>query len=164
MFSVGSSRGAQASYQVVGTKAVIDTVRYMYSFLTREIDRLANEAFRMECHECALSGVPVRDSARAWKTSFRVGAARAVKKRLLESKEQRREAAEVNHQTALMVIDAKQEEIKEYVKFHHPDIRTIYRTAGRSSVSGFAAGVSAGKDINLGGNKQMGAGNRQLKG
>jgi len=157
-------RGRAAHYMVIGPPSTLAAVRYMYAYLAREIDRLANAAYKRECTERAHAHMP-EPSARRWKASFRVGAAHVVRERLNAQREATlRQARESGHGQALMVLDRKGDEIDRFVKQHHPRLRTMGSSAGQGSRSGYQAGRSAGQGIALGGgDKALGAGQGRLR-
>lgn len=148
-------------YKVVGQPSKTSTITYMYSYLVGEIDRLANVAYREEAMECEASGVG-RPGARAWKNSFRVGAASVIQKRLLEERKTVRAEAKAAGQS-LVRIDKDALAVKDFVKENVGNLRKS-SAARTSSRSGYAAGKAAGGNVSLGGGKGLSAGARRLKG
>lgn len=72
---------SRAAGYIVAPAPAMQAIRYMYSFLTREVDRLADIGYAAEYHECLTSNVEP-PPARAWKSAFRVGAASVIQDRL----------------------------------------------------------------------------------
>lgn len=157
-------RKASTSYNVVGQPSKVDTIRYMYSYLVGEVDRLADVAFRQEHIECRKSGVP-SPSARSWKNSFRLGAAHTIATRLRAQREETHAAAaDAGQGVGLMVIKKAEEAVGLYMKQKFPRMRRG-AAASHSSSSGYGAGASAGKGVGLGsGGGRLGAGAKQLGG
>ncbi len=151
-------------YSVIGSKSVIATVRYMYSYLVPEVERLADLAYKQEAEECRRSDVDP-PSARAWKGSFRVGCSLVIRQRLVEQREKTFKKARAEGKTqALAIVDKEKTAVQEYIAQTHGRFRTVGSNAGRRSTSGYEAGAAAGRDVNLGGGKAIGAGNRRLPG
>jgi hypothetical protein len=159
--SYSDVRGKGCQTQVVGQPSKIATVRYMYQYLTAEVDRLANSAYGAEHEECARSGVPA-PSARAWKNAFRLGASQTIAGRLVDQRKKTHAAAAAAGQSSALVVVKKAEEaVSIYIKKNVPGLRATAR-AQFSSRSGYGAGANAGRGVNLGGNAALGAGRRQL--
>ena len=165
-------RHGRVESRVIAPAPAMQAIRYMYSYLTGEVDRLADVAYAGEHAECRASGVEP-PPARAWKSAFRVGAATVIHNRLSEQRPKARRAAlEAGKTQALAVVDRQADAIEAYKRKAHA---WMYRkdgkerswgggsTAGSSSSSGYAAGRAAGANVNLGGGRQLGAGRGQLK-
>lgn len=150
------------AYMIVGQPSKVATIRYMYQYLSNEIDRLADRAYRVEHRECRASKVDP-PSARAWKNAFRLGAASMIYSRLTEQRKKTHAKAKADGQSTALVVVAKAEEAVElHVKKHHPRMGKA-AAASYSSGSGYGAGRAAGKKVGLGGGgKSLGAGAKQL--
>jgi hypothetical protein len=151
---------------IVGRPADAETVRYLFSFVCREIDRLAKQ-------EGSLLGSP----GRTWFNQFRLGAVDTVSDRLRKAaREARAEMKQIADEkdsmgtgTALVLVnnalarlDSRKEASSKYVRDVvkpriHNDI------GGNAAYDGMAreAGRKAGKNINL--DKQQ-AGRKALGG
>jgi hypothetical protein len=159
--------------RVIAPAPAMQAIRYMYSYLTGEIDRLANTAYATEHAECKASGVEA-PSARAWKSAFRVGAATVIYNRLSEQRSQAHSVAKAAGKSqALAVINRQADALDTFKRTKHRWMFTksgkerswsSSSTAGRSSSSGYEAGQSAGRSVSLGGGKQLGSGSRCLGG
>lgn len=159
--------------RVIAPAPAMQAIRYMYSYLTGEVDRLADAAYATEHAECRASGVEV-PSARAWKSAFRVGAATVIYSRLSEQRSQARSVAKAAGKSqALAVIDRQSNALDTFKRKKHRWMFTksgkertwgSSSTAGRSSSSGYEAGQNAGRVVNLGGGRQLGSGSRRLGG
>jgi GNAT superfamily N-acetyltransferase len=148
-------------YMIVGQPSKVATIKYMYQYLSAEVARLADVAYRQEHLECRRSGVEA-PSARSWKNAFRLGAASTIFKRLMEQrKETHVKAAAAGQGTALVVVEKAQEDVAVFVKKHHPRMRQA-AAASYSSGSGYSAGAKAGRGVGLGGGARLGAGARRL--
>lgn len=130
---------------VIGRPTDMSAVRYMYGWLTVEIERLA----QLHCGK-----------GRSYLDSFRRGAVQGVCDKLYESKKAARqgsvEAPRVSS-TALAIVDARHEEAQTAMCQMHPDVaERIKRSRGggffrsASDRSGFSAGREAGRNIHVG--------------
>ncbi len=158
----------ECRYRVVGVKSVVQTIGYMFTYLAAEIDRLADEAWKVELNKKF-------QSARTWKNSFRLGAVNTIAGRL---KAQRAEqdaqveamvaaakearaagAAETVKTTALALYKTDQERVQdEYKKISKAKgLRTSRSAYRRHSVSAYEKGQAAGSKVGLGGGKGLGA-------
>lgn len=141
------------SLVIIGRPSDIDAFRYMWSYLTAEIDRLADEGWRTARSD---------SSARSWKNSFRVSAAAEVSRRLLETRQQAMTDARSNPQAgaAMLKIDRHEDALTQYLA----DMGT---RAGRPvrirQNGGEDAGRAAGEQLNLGNNPGLGRPARQLQ-
>ena len=154
------------AYQVVGTPSSIDTIKYMYQYLCAETVRLADVGYGDEVRECDLSGVS-RPSARAWKGSFRVGCAGAIRDRLLEQRKKTMDGAKAaGKSTALQRIDDQRLAVKSYIKSNVGPLRKGGRSYAGQNRSGRAAGRVAGQSVGLGGSSRgaISAGAKRLGG
>lgn len=160
------------AHHCVGPASALETIRYMYAYLTKEIERLADEGYKTECEERLKSGLDTRHlpPARGWKASFRAGAANTIRARLEAQRKKTRAAAkELGQTTALAIVDKHREEtiakaqILAPWNYHKKGPNKGERKYGSatytpSTTSGWDAGQSAGRNVNLGGNKGLGSG------
>lgn len=145
--------------RIIGRPGDATTVRYLFSYVSREINRLADV-------EAELRGSP----GRTWKNNFRLGAVQEVNSRLREAfkgvRAQMKQDADrgdtmgtgtalacVND--ALAKLDTRRENAVQYGK-KKLGLRTIRRSSARS-LDGREAGKRAGANINLarGGNAAL---------
>lgn len=156
-----SSRGG-CKTQIVGPPSKLATVRYLYQYLTAEIDRLANKAYGAEHKECVDSNVPA-PSARAWKNAFRLGASNTIAGRLLrQRRETQAAAAAAGQSAALVVVKNAEKAVDVYIAKNVGRLGKTSR-AQYSSRSGYGAGASAGRGVSLGATGgSLGAGRKQL--
>jgi hypothetical protein len=156
-------------HRIIGPESAMSTVRYMYQYLTNEVARLADEGYSIECEERHKSGVITLPSARAWKASFRAGASSAIYDRLIAQRKQTIDNAAKEHSQALVVIDKQHDAIIEHHRKASPWNYT--KTGKRRSTSGgyypssndgWSAGDTAGKNVSLGGGRQISSGNKRL--
>lgn len=128
---------------LIGRPSDVATVRYLYSWLAREVDRLADK----HCLGCG----------RTYYNNFRNGCVDTIGERLKEQRKQTAAAvkAEAPNPHALMVIEsalANQEkhmaEVQRWAQTHMR-LQTSTRSAGRSDMSARLAGRQAGHSINL---------------
>ena len=157
-------RGTPARYHAVGTMDAINAIRTMYAILVGEVDQLAKRAYGEEVAECRDSDVEA-PSARGWKSAFRTGCANMISERLQEQRRSQVKAAraDASKSQALMVIDQQSEALATFMKVEVGKLRSFgSSTAGQSSRSGYGAGRDAGRDVNLGGGRQLGKGKKEL--
>ncbi len=122
-------------YAIIGQPHTIEVCRYLYEYLSREIDRLADQAWsRYSGYE---------SSSRRWKTSFRFGAVSIVADRL----QRQRQAQEAEPESRALIIrdDAA---VKAAVTRYYPRLAQQRVRAGTSS-SGYRAGQQAGASMGL---------------
>lgn len=125
----------------VGSAAGLATIKYMYAYLVREIDRLAGEA----------RGPGVD---RAYLRSFRLGASLAIGQRLLEASKQAKVGASG---TALAVVDKKAERAQAVI-----DAKAL-KERGTTSVrdaSAFSHGRQASESVNISTGPGLGRGSK----
>jgi hypothetical protein len=150
---------------VFGAPSVAATVRYMYEYLAREIDRLADEAWRdLDPEDRSPFMTP-----RRWKYSFRFGAADTINNRLLKDMQ----TACATNAKRVMAGDADSAAL---VRVHQDELRVAaawdrktkgWRTvsvSSGSSADGYRSGQIAGASVNLGGGARLGAAPGKLRG
>ena len=163
-FGVAASFGCQYYWSgphptMVGRKGDVDAVKYIYAYLVREVNRLAEKSW---------DEYPLKDyeSARAYKTSFRTGATLIVRKRLQESRKENLSNEKVNadelKMNAIVKVEANDEAIKEFYKDLSKGFGRFNASNTVSSLSGLNAGKKAGNSINLGNNKGLNGGSNKL--
>lgn len=159
----------KARFMFIGPEIQKDAISYMHDFLIKDINRLANKAWRYEVKAYVESEIPeeCRPSAHGWKLSFRFGAAQVIANRLIEhyaswKKEQKKEK---NEQALVLVkeTEALVKQAYEEIKKKH-NLRSFSHGRGQVLQSGYDAGQKAGKDIKLASGKTLGAPAKQLKG
>jgi len=132
---------------VVGCEDDVEAVRAMYAHLVREIDRLADHAWRSR-HSLARAV----ESARSWKNAFRSGAAGTIARRLRCARDEAldhvraQSGADASVQRALVRIDQDAGDVAA----HMASLRLhASRPAMVSSASGLHHGVIAGDWVDL---------------
>lgn len=161
-----------ADIHVVGAPRDASTVRYLFTWLTREINRLCDAAM----DERSLSTGTTR---RVWANNFRLGAVSAVAIKLAEANESARKTARQNASaqdslgtgaalvrvnTALVRLEQRKTEVRSFMNGLH--LRTVYSGRNmRGSSDGRAAGVRAGQSIDVarGKNAALPADRKQLR-
>jgi hypothetical protein len=151
--------------RIIGRPSDANTVRYLFSYVAREIDRLTKQ-------ESDARGGP----GRTWCNNFRLGAVDAVNKRLREAhrdarNDMRREAhagdtlgtgvALVRVNNALATLDQRVRDVEEYGK-RKLHLRSTGHAHTRYDSDARAAGARAGATINLsnGRSASLGSGSR----
>jgi hypothetical protein len=133
---------------IVGHGSDVDAIKYTYQYLVREINRLADESwdnYYLKHYE---------NSARAYKTSFRRGAAMTVRKRLQESRKEKlakeKEGADAAKCQAIVRVENRDKEIEKWFKELSKNFGTFRSTNKVGSLEGLRAGEEAGNKIRLG--------------
>lgn len=158
-------QGGRAEMWIVGRPSDVQTVRYLYSYVAREIKRLCR-------YHSDLRGNP----GVQWRNDFCIGAANEVVRRLNEAAaqaraEMRREAnasdtmgtgvALVRVNSALAKLEERGENVESWIK-KNLKLRNVGYNRPRGNKDGRAAGTRAGREIDLshGSSKGLGAGSR----
>jgi hypothetical protein len=142
--------------KLFGRESAVQTATYQYQFLSREIERLANEGYYASSK---------RENVRSWKTSFCHGAVDRINQRLraaCRAFEQQAKAASTG--TALAVIETDQKAVETaWSKYTAHFGRSAY--AGPTSTAGYEAGQAKGNSVSLGeSGKGIGAPSKQIGG
>lgn len=147
----------------MGRESAIHAWRYTYQFLCRQVDELAEEAWKQ--------GDGGYASARAWKNAFRVGCATRIAIRLAEKRvkhrTERQETADQADPTAvvaLAVVEKDRAEVDEAYARYSKGWGTTSSVGSTSSYDGYQAGDAAGATASLGGGKgALPAGQARIK-
>jgi hypothetical protein len=137
----------QTTLCLVGRPSDVASVRYLFAYLTKEIDRL-----------CKLHG---RGLGRTWANSFRVGAVHTVRKRLKQAQEKARldarsklkgkgTTALAKLDLALARVDKRALEAEAWMK-EHLKLTSARSSRTRRDWDAYAAGKRAGGSIDLSG-------------
>ncbi len=161
VYSTGTTRCARL--HIVGRPSDATTTRYLFSYITREIDRLSKQ-------EAELLGHP----GRTWFNNFRLGAVETIIDRLQSANKEarselKREAndgdtlgngtALVLVNTAIAKIEQRKADADDFCD-EHLNLRTTSGSRSNYDHSGRSAGARAGAGINIGGGgAALGAGN-----
>lgn len=170
---------------VIAPQSTMTTIRYLYTYLTNQVDELANMAYREEADECLSSGVNA-PGARSWKTAFRAGASHVISKRIQLARKvtinqfvqehsygPSNALVTIQAQMAMTVLDKQRDALEVALKKAAPwrygkrgkELSGGSANAGQSNSSGWSAGADAGGKVALpGGNKQLVSGQKLLKG
>ena len=130
---------------LIGRASDVSTVRYMYGYLTREVDRLA----KRDCAGCG----------RTYANNYRLGVVDTISRRLAtqerETEEQmKREAEAESSERALAIVSAitvrrnQIQAVEEFTKANMK-LRSGRASSYRSDYSARAAGQKAGQEIGL---------------
>ncbi len=125
------SKGGK-SLHIVGKQHNIEVVLYLYAYLGREIDRLADLGYKSTL---------TNNTIRRWKTAFREGAVYEVVERLKDA----HQGAD-NGCRALVVVNTK--ELDEEMRKRFKNARTVSRHI-RADAAAYASGQTAGRSIPL---------------
>jgi hypothetical protein len=124
---------------IVGSESNAAVVRYLFTYLVREIGRLTQNTRH---DDAEYAGV----SLKAYRSAFRKGAVNAVLGKLRVSREVQRREAQVFHSKALMRIDTHNQKVQKIADTlsnggHYA------RSTSKQSYLGHSAGFRAGKNI-----------------
>jgi hypothetical protein len=143
-------------YRLLGTKPATQTAAYIFAYLTKEIQRLAESARTKEY-----------EPARNFRTSFCQGAAQVLAKRLNEQTARNdRSTAAVNAGTpGLVRYQNDQERLKQLLKDVMAGRKVKQsRSSAQVDYSGWTAGEAAGHSMALGGGKELSEPKKNLRG
>ncbi len=154
--------GEYKTLEIIGRPSDVETVRYLYTWLANETDRLT------DVHGTGMGYT--------WRNNFRLGVVDAIRMKLDEQEDRTRSAirteAETNGgQTALVRIDQaiacyekRASDVDEWVKSNRKDLRKGTRSPARYDGGARAAGRSEGAKLNVGGgsNARIGGGPKAL--
>lgn len=158
---IGSAYKSSTTLEIIGRASDVDGVRYLFSYLQNEVDRLT----RSHGKGCG----------RVWCNNFRLGIVEAISTKLKEQEQKTRESlrqeAQANSSMALVRIDnaltrmdKERNELNQFVN-SNLRLRTTQATTIRSDPSAREAGRQAGSKIVISGAKAgLGAGRRGIKG
>lgn len=146
--------------QIVGRGSDVEKVHYLYAYLCREVDRLADR--------------DGKGCGRTWRNNFRLGAVETITKALRAARqaaidELKREAganslALVKIDNAVARLDRRRAEVEAWTKANLK-LRSCGRSYYRGDRDARAAGREAGREVNIGGARgALGAGRRQIRG
>jgi hypothetical protein len=143
--------GKGVHLRIVGPASRLASVRYLYAYLSHEIDRLGTEA--------------ARGNGRAYGNAWRLGCAQRVSERLRESvkaaRVEARTRAKADSGAALARLDnalARIESDEQRVLEALRKLRLVNSPTKVGSASGYEAGKAAGNRIQLGGHAALGRG------
>lgn len=135
------------SIQIVGRPSDADTVRYLFAYLMKEVDRLADR----ESRGCG----------RTWANNFRLGVVDTIGEKMKEAAQHVREAARqearaannpnalVRVNTAIERVAAKSIAVDKWIK-ENMKLRSGRGTSSTYDGAARAAGRAAGREINVG--------------
>ena len=161
-------RSNTLAHKIIGRPSDLATVRYMWGWLSVEIERLA------QLH---------KGEGRSWLDSFRRGAVDGVLDKLYESKRAAREEVQAKVKlaaaispdlaapsAALVIYDRRRQEAVDAMKELHPDVaKRMKRSRGGRSFNGpsrhdaFGEGKRAGSNIHVGASLGASSQTRSLK-
>jgi len=137
--------------RVIGTQANAQTVAYLYTYISREIERLC----KAEMRENAEAGFG-EANGKAWANSYKRGAVEGVRKVLADLKT-RIKTEYASNSTALMILSREETALEQfYAQQHFGKARASY--SGARDSGAYAQGVAAGRTISV--NRGIGDGGR----
>lgn len=145
--------GGKSSLRLIGTPSALATVRYMFAYLVKEIERISKRSF-------IASGQVGR--SRAWQNAFKIGATSVICKRIkMQRKETIAAAAAAGQNDALVVVKQGEKDVSVFMAREVGATKKSSRPS-MSSSAGYTSGRDAGSKVNLGGNMGLNAGSKQL--
>lgn len=123
---------------IFGRPSDIEIVKYLYAYLSVEIERLAKTNTKRQ----NLS----RGEAKGYSNAYKMGAVEGV---YIQLKEAQQEARKEATSTALAVVDKRANDAEQYMKTIHKNVVKAPH-ARFTNVKGFLDGKEAGKNIHLG--------------
>ena len=140
--------GQAAWIRIVGRKSDIEAARYMYAYLTVEIERLAQNN---------------RGNGRHWLDSFRHGCVHGCLYAMKQAKEQVKKAAPAAASAAIVLVDSRKDEAIDLLHKLYPK-RGRGHVIGARGGSGYAEGHKEGRKLaDQHDALQSAGGTRQLK-
>jgi hypothetical protein len=138
----------RTEFRIVGRPSDVQTMRYMYAWLTLEIERLA-QADR-------------NGSGTSYRNSFRHGAVHGV---MLAMRESKKVAQAEASSAAMVLVKSRYAEARAALAKAVPTLRSGGRIGGPSDARGFGRGIEAGKGLHgrqgsalTGGTRALGSG------
>lgn len=156
-------------FEVYGLKSSVQTVGYMFGYLSLEVDRMCAAAWKAHGHE-------MRQSAHTWKNSYRMGAVNEIRKRLEEQRKeqvqhvvevvQSQRAATGTTTTALALYQTDQERVATGYQQERKKkgIRAGRASSYRCNPSAYERGSVAGQSVSLGGGRGLPASPSRIRG
>ncbi len=149
----------RSSIEIAGRASDVAKVRYLYAFLAKETDRLTDR--------------DGKGMGRTWRNNFRIGCVQTITKALRAAKAQTLrdfrgqagtdEWALVRVNKVMERLDAKNRELMDWVR-KNLNISGSARSTFTADRGAYAAGVAAGREVQIGGARRaLGAGRQQLK-
>jgi hypothetical protein len=145
----------QGQVVVVGTPAAQSAVAYMYGYLVREVERLADQAFEARARQ------GTRRGARHWKGAFRLGAAAEIRRRLIEQRKQTIDRARDSRESAQALVHLDDMAARIAAALAKLPLRHV-RTRRAVSADGYGAGAIAGQSVALEGGTGLAPGAPRL--
>jgi hypothetical protein len=147
-------------FKVVGRRANVQTANYMYLYLEKEIERLANNAW---LNFNAFSPVEAnRIHGKHYKNSFFLGASNEIYRRLIEQVAAEK-VESVTDSKAMVLVRQDHKEVEKYFNQIKPALKNVAQSKSYINRDAHTQGKEAGSKINLGGAKpSLGAAPRQL--
>jgi hypothetical protein len=145
---INGTRAVVAQLRILGRKSNVQTCVYLYSYLEKEVARLAHEAWAAQVPR------PLASAAVRWRNSFQMGAASEIAKRIKEMRAEVNRAAscDASRSTALVVVQQRQEEVtKAYADFSRKArLRSMGAASHKTDVDAYLRGRDAGAEVSLG--------------
>jgi hypothetical protein len=128
-------RGAVSGLRMVGRPSDVATLRWMFAWLSTEIEQLASRA--------------AMGRGRRWGNAFRIGAVSTVVTALAHTKAALTRGGSVTGGS--IILAQRREQADQRMRELHPDLGGAARLGSASDAHGFEAGKLAGRSIDLNG-------------
>jgi hypothetical protein len=134
------------SIQIIGRPSDVEKVRYLFSYLASEVERL-----------CDRDG---KGCGTTWRNNFRVGCIDTISEKLHAARKQTFQDMRQNNATALVKVDQaiakfqqKRVEVEDWTKKNLKLVSHSYGGGARQDFNARAAGRRAANEINIGGQR-----------
>jgi len=128
-----------ALVSIIGTESNVKTARYIFGYLSREIERLSAKALENRNRAWGVKG------GKSWSNSFKVGAVDMICYRL----NRQREDIKAESSTAMVLFVSESYAVEEWLR-KNMNVRKAKTTATARNMAGYKEGVRAGGDLDLG--------------
>jgi len=134
---------------LIGRKSDMEITRYMFAWLSLEIDRLC----KLNC----------KGFGKIYCQSYCIGAVSGIKQQLALSKQQIKDETLATQSVALVKLDDRKSEAEQALIKLVPELKPTKATSkSQYDPDGYYSGVAAGKNINLHKNLNSGSNNKIL--
>lgn len=160
----------KARFILIGLEEQKNAIQYLHDYLVKDINRLANKAWKAEVKAYNESAVDFNDrpSAHGWKLSFRLGAATMIAERVVKQYKKIINETKKDKEKSQALVLIKEDEAK--IQAFYEDVRKRLKlrkssqTGGQVVRSGYDAGQEAGEQVQISTDKSLEAPKKQIKG
>ena len=144
--------------QIFGGTTDVQTARYLYSYLAKELTRLAKAAYDPDADPLRYGNAANKaQAARTWQNSFKLGACAVIEKRLKEQREVTVAKTKTDGKTkALVVLQKQAVAVKSAWDAKISNWKSGKASKATVNHSAMAQGAKAANSIALGGGANLG--------